>query len=254
MKTSISYAGYCILQTNKSILSSSWKLWVIKCRTVRSYRRIITAGLGIFFRSPLAVRDVTWMSDHSMHLAKWIPALEQVTVRHLLKCPPPTSIDMVCCNINFRYCTNSLLMCRGHPMDREGAPWAAGGSFIFEGQKLEGHQFCTILLAALSTSFHSFGCIVEIAQHDLHSKVVWVDLARSNKMYYSQFPICLLVVFFGFFEHQSEYCYGLVPGERGIYSWFICMGVCLTRLSFAKKGTVLGKIVEHMGLCQGKFM
>ena len=25
------------------------------------------------------VRDVTWMSDHSVHLAKWMPALEQVT-------------------------------------------------------------------------------------------------------------------------------------------------------------------------------
>ncbi len=25
------------------------------------------------------IRDVTCMSDHSMHLAKWMPALEQVT-------------------------------------------------------------------------------------------------------------------------------------------------------------------------------
>ena len=34
-----------------------------------------------------AVQDVTWMSDHSVHLAKWMPALEQVTPRHLGKCP-----------------------------------------------------------------------------------------------------------------------------------------------------------------------
>ena len=31
--------------------------------------------------------DVTWMSDQSVHLAKWMPALEQVAVRHLVKCP-----------------------------------------------------------------------------------------------------------------------------------------------------------------------
>ena len=30
------------------------------------------------------VRDVTLMSDQSMHLSKWIPALEQVTVMHLI--------------------------------------------------------------------------------------------------------------------------------------------------------------------------
>ena len=33
------------------------------------------------------VFDVTWMSDQSVHLAKWLPALEQVTARHLVKCP-----------------------------------------------------------------------------------------------------------------------------------------------------------------------
>ncbi len=37
---------------------------------------------------PSAVRDVTWMSDQSVHLAKWMPALEQVTVRHLVQCDP----------------------------------------------------------------------------------------------------------------------------------------------------------------------
>ena len=31
---------------------------------------------------PSAVRDVTWMSDQSVHLAKWMPAFEQVTVTH----------------------------------------------------------------------------------------------------------------------------------------------------------------------------
>ncbi len=30
------------------------------------------------------VQDITRMSDQSMHLAKWTPALEQVTVRHLV--------------------------------------------------------------------------------------------------------------------------------------------------------------------------
>ena len=34
-----------------------------------------------------SVRDVTWMSVHSVHLAKWMPALEQVTLRRLGKCP-----------------------------------------------------------------------------------------------------------------------------------------------------------------------
>ncbi len=33
----------------------------------------------------LTVRDVTWMSALSMHLAKWIPALGQVTDSHLAK-------------------------------------------------------------------------------------------------------------------------------------------------------------------------
>ena len=33
-----------------------------------------------------AVRDVTWMSDQSVHLAEWMAPLEQVTVRHLAKC------------------------------------------------------------------------------------------------------------------------------------------------------------------------
>ena len=37
--------------------------------------------------SKWSVRDVTWMSDHSVHLAKWMPALEQVSPRHLGKCP-----------------------------------------------------------------------------------------------------------------------------------------------------------------------
>ncbi len=29
------------------------------------------------------------MSEQSMHLAKWTPALEQVTLKHLVKCPHP---------------------------------------------------------------------------------------------------------------------------------------------------------------------
>ncbi len=32
------------------------------------------------------VRNVTWMSDQSLYSAKWMRALEQVTVRHLVKC------------------------------------------------------------------------------------------------------------------------------------------------------------------------
>ena len=31
--------------------------------------------------------DITWMSDQSVHLARWTLALEQVTVFHLVKCP-----------------------------------------------------------------------------------------------------------------------------------------------------------------------
>ncbi len=32
-----------------------------------------------------SVRDVTWMSDLSIHLAKWMAALEQVTVMQTVK-------------------------------------------------------------------------------------------------------------------------------------------------------------------------
>ncbi len=39
---------------------------------------------GIWNKS---VWDVTWMSDQSVHLAKWLLALEQVTAWHLVKCP-----------------------------------------------------------------------------------------------------------------------------------------------------------------------
>ena len=35
----------------------------------------------------LSVWDVTWMSDQSVHSAKWMAALEQMTVWHLAKCP-----------------------------------------------------------------------------------------------------------------------------------------------------------------------
>ncbi len=34
---------------------------------------------------PISVRDVTLMSDQSVHFVKWISALEQVTVSHLAK-------------------------------------------------------------------------------------------------------------------------------------------------------------------------
>ncbi len=34
----------------------------------------------------LTVWDITWMSGQSMHLAKWMVALEQVIVMHLVKC------------------------------------------------------------------------------------------------------------------------------------------------------------------------
>ncbi len=34
-----------------------------------------------------SVRDITWISDQSVHLAEWMAALDQVTVRHLAKCP-----------------------------------------------------------------------------------------------------------------------------------------------------------------------
>ncbi len=35
----------------------------------------------------ISVWDVTWMSDQCVHLAKWIPAPEQVTVMHSVKWP-----------------------------------------------------------------------------------------------------------------------------------------------------------------------
>ena len=34
-----------------------------------------------------SVWGITWMSDKSMHMAKWMTALEQVTVMHLVKYP-----------------------------------------------------------------------------------------------------------------------------------------------------------------------
>ncbi len=34
----------------------------------------------------MAVREITWISDESVHLGKWMTALEQVTVGHLVKC------------------------------------------------------------------------------------------------------------------------------------------------------------------------
>ncbi len=40
-----------------------------------------------------AVWDISSVSDQSMHLAKWIPALEQVTVKHLVKCPKSVKCD-----------------------------------------------------------------------------------------------------------------------------------------------------------------
>ena len=43
--------------------------------------------MGYISKMPLrSVRDVTWMSDQPVHLAKWMAALEQVTVRHLANC------------------------------------------------------------------------------------------------------------------------------------------------------------------------
>ncbi len=45
-------------------------------------------GPAAWFKDkPSAVRDVTWMSALSMHLGKWVGALEQVTDSHLVKCP-----------------------------------------------------------------------------------------------------------------------------------------------------------------------
>ena len=37
--------------------------------------------------SASSARDIAWMSDQSLHSTKWMPALEQVTVQHLDKCP-----------------------------------------------------------------------------------------------------------------------------------------------------------------------
>ena len=61
--------------------------------TVTTIARVITtlklpvrmAIVKVLWR--LTVRDVTWMSDQSLHSAKWRAALEQVTFSHLCKCP-----------------------------------------------------------------------------------------------------------------------------------------------------------------------
>ena len=46
--------------------------------------------VGVIASYTCSVRNITWISDQSVHVAKWMPALEQVTmvtVRHLVKCP-----------------------------------------------------------------------------------------------------------------------------------------------------------------------
>ena len=58
----------------------------------------IKSSIPVFILSHVhnTVRDVTWMSDQSVHLAEWMAALEveQVTVRHLAKCPRQSAKDM----------------------------------------------------------------------------------------------------------------------------------------------------------------
>ena len=62
----------------------------------------------------IAVWDVTWMSDQSMHLAKWMAALEQVTVRHLGKwvalCQVVALIVLVCLMWTKIHCTYFISM------------------------------------------------------------------------------------------------------------------------------------------------
>ncbi len=51
--------------------------------------------------SSYTVRDVTWMSNQSLHSAKWMAALDQVTVRHLVKCPKAVKISKAVRDVNF---------------------------------------------------------------------------------------------------------------------------------------------------------
>ena len=53
----------------------------------------------------ISVWDVTLMSDQSVALAKWMPAIEQVTVRHL--------VNGKMCQISDLFCERHLNWCHG---------------------------------------------------------------------------------------------------------------------------------------------
>ncbi len=72
----------CCFTINKRFVCRSWNgLLLSKCLTPIHFIR-----LNELLICQWTVRDVTWMSDQTMHLAEWMHELGQVTVRHLDKC------------------------------------------------------------------------------------------------------------------------------------------------------------------------
>ncbi len=75
-------------------------LWMKKSTPVKAnpiltnQREDPVIGFSVFWlinhvcRTDQILWDITWMSEQSVHLAKWMHASERVTVWHLVKCPP----------------------------------------------------------------------------------------------------------------------------------------------------------------------
>ena len=60
----------------------------IMVEMISSYKLHNCSAFTVIGQLPLiAVRDITWLSGKSVHLAEWMHALEQVTDGHLVKCP-----------------------------------------------------------------------------------------------------------------------------------------------------------------------
>ena len=68
------------------VLKNQTGTTLMQCMTITGLLYKIVATPIYFGQPALTVRDVTWMSDQAIHLAKWMAALEQVTIRHLVKC------------------------------------------------------------------------------------------------------------------------------------------------------------------------
>ncbi len=86
-----------VLEENICSLQDKIKPFLWRCRWHYSIKLLgpmsnsnqILSSLIFFLLSnqQSAVRDITWLSDQSVHLAKWMHALEQVTDGHLVQCP-----------------------------------------------------------------------------------------------------------------------------------------------------------------------